>query len=177
MLVFLLVALDLVTQSVWKYRCLSSKPENKQLAASITSLTINSDSSQGFSLVMLKLSLVLLPVLYPKGLSIFPQMLFLLCCSSQNLSPTRYRLCSFPLESHTFSFPPSLHLIFPGFAFAGLSSCLAVGSHPLSPFPCQKQQTSTCLQMRKREEVTEEKKVGVQQLYIIDMGQDGDITR
>lgn len=36
-LVFSRLPLDLVIHFVWKYGCLSSKPENKQLAASITS--------------------------------------------------------------------------------------------------------------------------------------------
>lgn len=133
---------------------------------------------------MLKLSLVVFPACHPQRVSI--SLLVLVPV------PTLLNFSTFFLLSYAFS----LYLLFPWFsllflisnffpfslfssfvcAFASVASHLVVTAHPISPLPCQYQETSTCLQMRRRQTVREERKAGVQHLWIIDMGQKGDIT-
>lgn len=121
---------------------------------------------------MLKLSLVVFPVRHPQGVS--------------NLIPVWVAVSSFsslpplPLASNSFYIITQI-LYFSSFsssafAFAGAGSCSVVGAHRISPLPCQCQQTSTCLQMRKNSERRCERKEVAQQMWITDMGQRGDIA-
>lgn len=130
---------------------------------------------------MPKLSLVVFPVCHPQSIStVPPEPEFLppfpkLSSRLTHSPPIFFTWLSIMFLSPYFhllsSFSPVL------FSVAGVTSCLVVCAHPNFPLPCQYQQTSTCLQMRKRETVREEWKAEVQQLWIIDIGREGGITR
>lgn len=144
-LVFFPLALDLVSHFVWKCRCLSSKPENKQLAASTTLLSQQDCSLEGVFAIDAEIVLGGVPCLpSPESFHFFP---CLSCCS---LSAAFLKISS-PL-THFFSFPISLLVLTPlsypqnsffclfssfAFAFGGVASCSVVCAHPISPLPCQ----------------------------------------
>lgn len=100
-LVFSRLPLDLVIHFVWKYGCLSSKPENKQLAASITS------HSQELLEEEFLLLMVVFPVSHPQRVSISfrcCELLFPLCSFFLKMSSPH---SCFPFSSRLslFSFP------------------------------------------------------------------------
>lgn len=162
----------------------TAKPENRQLAASTTSLSQWDCFLEGGFAIDVEIVLGGVPCLPSPESSYFTPCLS--CCSHSAaflnfweifFSHVPFLFTSFSLGSH-FLFT-SIFSSFSSFvyAFGSVASRLVVTAHPISPLPCQYQETSTCLQMRERHTVWEEREAGVQHLWIIDMGQKGDITK
>lgn len=165
-LVFFPLPLELASHFVWKCRCLSSKPENKQLAASSTSLSQQLGFLEGVLAIDAEIVLGGVPCLSS------PESLHFISCLSYGYvsaapleipSPLTHR-CLVPLGSRSFLFLPIFIFVFYVFTFAGVASFSVVSAHPISPLSCRCQQTSTCLQMRRSKTVREEERQVFQQL-------------
>lgn len=139
-------ALVLVSHFVWK----CSKPENKQLAAPTTSPSKRSGSLKGILAIVAKTVLGGVPC--PSSREI----LHICPCLAVSL----LLLHTFPFFSTDISLLPLFLFVFcflPFFRhlFYAIAARSAVGAHPVPPFPCRYQQTSTCLQMSEREKMKE----------------------
>lgn len=171
MFFFFWQALNIVCHFVWKLRCLSSKAENRQLVASGLSLCQQllfspRDFCYWCSNCPWWCSL---PIIPERFLFIFfSEILSPLSCSSQKVNANWHYLFIYS-SINTFYF------FFPAFVFSGVAFCFADSRHPIFLLPCQCQETSSCLQMRKR--LRNKRKPRVQQLWILEMGQVVGIAR